>query len=156
MPSCPVQGGDGLSSGLSSNASRAYNRTRSGLRSAERHMARRRSANGRSQCVSGSSNSLSGMRDGGAQRHLPTAEVPVDPTVVDAGFRGDLPAGDRCRFESDFPMDQASYGYGIHWNACVRLTADASPAERSALLADTAARVHDIALTGTFGAEPRR
>ncbi len=55
----------------------------------------------------------------------------------------------RCLFESNFPMDKASYGYGTFWNACRRLTADASADERAALLAGTASRVYGLAVDET-------
>lgn len=44
----------------------------------------------------------------------------------------------RCMFESNFPVDKASYAYGVFWNACTRLTEDAGADERAALFAGTA------------------
>lgn len=64
----------------------------------------------------------------------------------------ELFGADRCMFESNFPMDKASYDYGTFWNACKRLTTSASMAERSALFADTAARTYGI----TIGPTPPR
>ena len=51
---------------------------------------------------------------------------------------------DRCMFESNFPVDKGSYGYGVFWNACKKLAAGASAAEKAALFHDTAARVYRI------------
>lgn len=45
---------------------------------------------------------------------------------------------DRCMFESNFPVDKVSASYGVLWNAFKRMTADFSPADRSALFRDTA------------------
>jgi predicted TIM-barrel fold metal-dependent hydrolase len=44
----------------------------------------------------------------------------------------------RCMFESNFPVDKASYAYGVFWNACTRLAEEAGADERAALFADTA------------------
>ena len=51
----------------------------------------------------------------------------------------------RCMFESNFPVDKGSFGYGEFWNACKRLTAGMAPAERAALFHDTAAAFYRIA-----------
>ncbi|HZD26967.1 MAG TPA: amidohydrolase family protein [Alphaproteobacteria bacterium] len=51
---------------------------------------------------------------------------------------------ERCMFESNFPVDKASAGYGVLWNAFKRLAAGASPAEKAALFHDTAARVYRL------------
>lgn len=50
----------------------------------------------------------------------------------------------RCMFESNFPVDKASYSYAVGWNAFKRLTASASDAERRALFAGTASRVYRL------------
>ena len=54
----------------------------------------------------------------------------------------------RCMFESNFPMDKASYGYRIGWNALKHLAAGASPGERSDLFWRTAARVYRLTVPG--------
>ena len=54
----------------------------------------------------------------------------------------------RCMFESNFPVDKASYSYVAIWNAFKRITQSYSAAERQALFHDTAARVYRIANTG--------
>jgi len=50
----------------------------------------------------------------------------------------------RCMFESNFPVDKASYGYGLAWNAFKRLTRDVSKDERIALFSGTAERVYGL------------
>jgi predicted TIM-barrel fold metal-dependent hydrolase len=52
---------------------------------------------------------------------------------------------DRCMFESNFPVDNASYAYAVLWNAYNRLTSGLSARERAALFHDTAARVYRLA-----------
>ena len=55
----------------------------------------------------------------------------------------------RCMFESNFPVDKASYSYVAIWNAFKRISHSYSkPAERKALFHDTAADVYKIAVTG--------
>jgi len=52
----------------------------------------------------------------------------------------------RGMFESNFPVDKGSYGYAAYWNACKRLTAGASAAERADLFAGTASRFYRLDL----------
>ena len=47
-------------------------------------------------------------------------------------------------FESNFPVDKASCGYGVLWNAFKKMVADASEAEKSALFHDTAVRAYRL------------
>ena len=54
----------------------------------------------------------------------------------------------RCMFESNFPVDKASYSYVAIWNAFKRISQGYSAAERNALFHDTAATVYRIAITG--------
>lgn len=51
----------------------------------------------------------------------------------------------RCMFESNFPVDKASYSYAAGWNAFKRLTSAASAEERKALFEGTASRVYRLA-----------
>jgi predicted TIM-barrel fold metal-dependent hydrolase len=51
---------------------------------------------------------------------------------------------DRCMFESNFPVDRASFSYVVLWNAFQRMVADASDSERAALFSGTARRVYRI------------
>lgn len=53
---------------------------------------------------------------------------------------------DRCMFESNFPVDKITSGYGVLWNAFKRLAGGASTAEKTALFSGTAARVYKLAL----------
>jgi L-fuconolactonase len=50
----------------------------------------------------------------------------------------------RCMFESNFPVDKGSYGYGVFWNACKRLSRGLSDAERAELFSGTAARFYRL------------
>lgn len=52
---------------------------------------------------------------------------------------------ERCMFESNFPVDKASYSYTVVFNAFKRLSKGYSASERAALFHDTAARVYRIA-----------
>jgi L-fuconolactonase len=54
----------------------------------------------------------------------------------------------RSMFESNFPVDKASYSYQVFWNACKRLTKGASSAERADLFAGTAARFYRLDAIG--------
>jgi L-fuconolactonase len=51
---------------------------------------------------------------------------------------------ERCMFESNFPVEQASCSYTVLWNAFKRVTADYSASERMALFYDTAVRVYRL------------
>jgi L-fuconolactonase len=50
----------------------------------------------------------------------------------------------RCMFESNFPVDKGSYGYGEGWNAFKRLTRSASADDKRALFSDTATRFYRL------------
>jgi len=51
---------------------------------------------------------------------------------------------ERCMFESNFPVDKVSFGYGVMWNAFKRLSAGHTPAERASMFHDTAARFYRL------------
>jgi L-fuconolactonase len=51
---------------------------------------------------------------------------------------------ERCMFESNFPPDKQSCGYGELWNAFKIITKGAAAAEKKALYAGTAARVYKL------------
>jgi L-fuconolactonase len=51
---------------------------------------------------------------------------------------------DRCMFESNFPVDKASYSYNLIWNAFKRICEAFSPGEKAALFYNTAARVYRL------------
>jgi L-fuconolactonase len=50
----------------------------------------------------------------------------------------------RAMFESNFPVDKGSYGYGEGWNAFTRLARGASAEEKRALFHDTATRFYRL------------
>jgi L-fuconolactonase len=50
----------------------------------------------------------------------------------------------RCMFESNFPPDKVSYGYGVGWNAMKRIAAGASAEEKDDLFWRSAARFYRI------------
>lgn len=53
---------------------------------------------------------------------------------------------ERCMFESNFPVDKAAYSYAVYWNACKRLTQEASATEKAALFSGSAARFYRLDL----------
>lgn len=50
----------------------------------------------------------------------------------------------RAMFESNFPVDKQSCGYGVLWNAFKRITEQYAPGERADLFHDTAARFYRL------------
>ena len=50
----------------------------------------------------------------------------------------------RCMFESNFPVDKGSYGYGVFWNACKQLAKGAGAAEKADLFSGTASRFYRL------------
>jgi predicted TIM-barrel fold metal-dependent hydrolase len=52
----------------------------------------------------------------------------------------------RAMFESNFPVDKGSYGYGVYWNTCKRLSAGASASEKADLFLGTASRFYRLSL----------
>jgi len=53
---------------------------------------------------------------------------------------------DRAMFESNFPVDKGSYGYGVFWNACKRLAAGASASEKADLFHGSASRFYRLGI----------
>ena len=51
---------------------------------------------------------------------------------------------ERAMFESNFPVDKGSVGYGVLWNAFKKIAAGASVAEKRELFSGTAARVYRL------------
>ncbi len=47
-------------------------------------------------------------------------------------------------FESNFPVDKITSGYGVLWNAFKLLAAKASADEKTALFSGTASRVYKL------------
>ncbi|MDA8216930.1 MAG: amidohydrolase family protein [Dehalococcoidales bacterium] len=52
----------------------------------------------------------------------------------------------RCMFESNFPVDKASYPYAAYWNACKLLSRGASADDKADLFRKTAMRVYRLEL----------
>lgn len=52
----------------------------------------------------------------------------------------------RAMFESNFPVDKGSYGYGAYWNACKRLAQGASASEKADLFHGSASRFYRLGL----------
>ncbi len=52
----------------------------------------------------------------------------------------------RAMFESNFPVDKGSYGYGVYWNTCKRLAQGASAAEKADLFRGTASRFYHLGI----------
>ena len=52
----------------------------------------------------------------------------------------------RAMFESNFPVDKVSYGYGVYWNACKRLAMGMSATEKADLFYGTASRFYRLAV----------
>jgi predicted TIM-barrel fold metal-dependent hydrolase len=50
----------------------------------------------------------------------------------------------RCRFESNFPVDKVSCSYAVLWNAFKRLASGSSAAEKASLFHATAQRFYRI------------
>src|ERR1700704_7209271 len=52
----------------------------------------------------------------------------------------DLFGAERCMFESNFPVDKITSGYGVLWNAFKRLGAKGAPAGKAAFFLGPSAR----------------
>ncbi|HEY4375340.1 MAG TPA: amidohydrolase family protein [Burkholderiales bacterium] len=73
-----------------------------------------------------------------SSEHLANLWRPYVETSIEAfGAR-------RCMFESNFPVDKASYSYAVGWNAFKRLAAGASAEERKYLFSETARRFYRL------------
>jgi len=57
----------------------------------------------------------------------------------------ELFGAERCMFEGNFPVDKLGTGYTALWNAFKRITARATPSEKTALYSGTARRVYRLA-----------
>jgi len=83
-----------------------------------------------------------------------TREVPPSSDILAATWRPYIETcieafgAGRCMFESNFPVNKGSYGYGAVWNAFKRLTRGASESDRTSLFSGTAARVYGLARSG--------
>ena len=71
---------------------------------------------------------------------LATAWKPYIDTCIEAF------GASRCMFESNFPVDKGSYSYPVFWNACKKLAAGASDAEKTALFRGAANQFYRLGL----------
>ena len=69
---------------------------------------------------------------------LATAWRPYAETCIEAF------GADRCMFESNFPVDKITGGYGNYWNAFKKIAAGASTDEKAALFKGTAQRFYTL------------
>lgn len=76
----------------------------------------------------------------------PSSEILAEAWSPYIGECISLFGAQRCMFESNFPVDKASCSFGVLWNAYKRMAAGASPEERRALFAGTAATVYRLPL----------
>ena len=51
---------------------------------------------------------------------------------------------ERCMFESNFPVDKASFSYNVVWNTFKKITKDFSEDERASMFHDTAAKAYRL------------
>jgi len=75
-----------------------------------------------------------------SSEQLAAAWRPYIETCIEAFGPG------RAMFESNFPVDKGSYGYGVFWNACKRLAQGASASEKADLFHGTASRFYRLGL----------
>jgi L-fuconolactonase len=75
-----------------------------------------------------------------SSEQLATAWRPYIETCIEAF------GANRAMFESNFPVDKGSYGYGVFWNACKRLVQGASANEKADLFHGTASRFYRLGI----------
>ena len=79
------------------------------------------------------------LRDMPPSSHdLSTAWRPYVETCIEAF------GANRCMFESNFPVDKQTCGYGVLWNAFKRITEHCSATEKAQLYHDTATSVYRL------------
>ena len=74
----------------------------------------------------------------------PTSDELAAPWRDEIRFCIEQFGADRCMFESNFPVDKRGCSYAVLWNAFKKMTDDCSPAERTDLFHDAAARAYRI------------
>jgi L-fuconolactonase len=93
---------------------------------------------------------LGGMVNRGAAFDFHNAAAPPTSQAIAELWRPfietciELFGARRCMFESNFPVDKMAIGYAPLWNAFKRIAAGASPDEKRALFAGTAARAYRL------------
>lgn len=91
-----------------------------------------------------------GMPRCGWDFHL--REMPVSSEVLADAWRPYIETcieafgADRCMMESNFPVDKATCGYDVLWNALKRVTSGCSATEKTLMYSDVAARVYRLVL----------
>ncbi len=79
------------------------------------------------------------------QRAIPPASAEVAQTIEPwLTYCVEQFGPSRCMFESNFPVDKASYAYTTVWNAFKRLTRDYSETEQAAMFQGTALRAYRL------------
>jgi predicted TIM-barrel fold metal-dependent hydrolase len=81
-----------------------------------------------------------------AQERPPGSDQVVNYWGDDIRWCIDTLGPDRCMFESNYPVDQATLDYTVIWNAFQKIAAGYSNEEQNDLFAGTAARVYGIDL----------
>ncbi len=74
----------------------------------------------------------------------PTSEQLAERTAPYYNWCIETFGADRCMFESNFPVDKASFSYNVMWNAFKRMSRGYSDSERASLFHDTAARFYRL------------
>ena len=74
----------------------------------------------------------------------PTSEQLAERTAPYYNWCIETFGADRCMFESNFPVDKASFSYNVMWNAFKRMSKGYSESERSSLFHDTAAKFYRL------------
>jgi predicted TIM-barrel fold metal-dependent hydrolase len=74
----------------------------------------------------------------------PTSDQVLAMWGDDLRFGIDTFGPSRCMFESNFPVDGETTGYGVLWNAFKKASAGYSPDERAALFAGSARRFYRL------------
>ena len=74
----------------------------------------------------------------------PTSEQLAEATRPYHEFALEQFGVDRAMFESNFPVDKLSCGYGVLWNSFKRIAAGASAEDKAKLFHDNAVRVYSI------------
>lgn len=74
----------------------------------------------------------------------PSSEELMEATRPYYEYMIELFGVERCMFESNFPVDKLTCGYGVLWNSFKRLVADYSDDEKATLFHDTATRIYRL------------
>ena len=84
----------------------------------------------------------------GSARRAATSEEIAASWRDEVLFAIDAFGPSRCLFESNFPVDKASYGYVELWNAFKRITSDCSAEVKRNLFHDSVARTYRLPTLG--------